>query len=286
MPSHEVHRRCAILLGIRGGVAEFVNNLIDFKCKKHDVGLEHIIPENRHGSPFGLPPQIVFASILGGKQPIRGVEALIQCLQNYGVLDDEHLKAVALHLLLDCFDRAISYLGTWISSEKERLCNACCERIEKAVKGPLYPLYANLFAIGREPSEYAIRILNHVYNFINLHRSVLNKCVDFIKHEKVLKKVPEVNYGTFTDMLSDLCRKLNVKCLFYVNSDIKSLPVLVATKKVVNELRRGRSIALVSVDGSIRVEAKDLKEFTDRLVQLLKQYGLLYATEDQGYYRV
>jgi len=191
------------------------------------------------------------------------------------VLDDEHLKAVALHLLLDCFDRAISYLGTWKSPDKERLYSICCERIEKAIKGPLYPLYANLFTGDLEPSEYAIKILNHVYNFVNIHRSVLNKCVDLIKHEKVLKKVPEVNYGTFTDMLSDLCEKLNIKCLFYVDNSIKPLPVLAATKKVVSELRRGRSIALVSVDGSIRVEAKDLKEFTERLIQLLKQYGLL-----------
>jgi hypothetical protein len=275
MPSHEVHRRCAILLGIRGSVAEFVNNLIDFKCKKHDVGLEHIIPENRHGSPFGLPPQIVSASILGGKQPIRGVEALIQCLQNYGVLDDEHLKAVALHLLLDCFDRTIGYFGTWISSKKERLCNICYKRMEKAVKGPLYPLYVNFFAIGREPSEYAIRILNYVYNFINFHRSVLNRCIDLIKHEKVLKKVPEVNYGTFTEMLSDLCRKLNIKCLFYVDNSIKPLRVLVATNKVVSELKRGRGVTLISVDGSIRVEARTLKEFTDKLMQLLEQHGLL-----------
>jgi len=145
MPSHEVHRRCAILLGIRGSVAEFVDDLIDFKCKKHDVGLEHIIPENRHGSPFGLPPQIVFASILGGEQPIRGVEALIQCLQDYGRLDDEYLKAAALHLLLDCFDRAIGYFGTWISFDKENLYNICRERMEKAVKGPLYPLYYKPF---------------------------------------------------------------------------------------------------------------------------------------------
>jgi hypothetical protein len=275
MPSHEVHRRCAILLGIRGSVAEFVDDLIDFRCKKHDVGLEHIIPENRHGSPFGLPPQIVFASILGGEQPIRGVEALIQCLQDYGRLDDEHLKAVALHLLLDCFDRAISYLGTWKSSDKESLYSICCERIEKAIKGFLYPLYANLFTENREPSEYAIKILNHVYNFVNIHRSVLNKCVDLIKHEKVLKKVPEVNYGTFTDMLSDLCEKLNIKCLFYVDNSIKPLPVLAATKKVVSELRRGKGVTLISADGSIRVEARTLKEFTDKLMRLLEQHGLL-----------
>jgi hypothetical protein len=275
MPSHEVHRHCATLLGIRGSVAEFVNNLIDFKCKKHDVGLEHIIPENRHGSPFGLPPQEVFASILGGKHPIRGVEALIRCLQDYGRLDDEHLKAVALHLLLDCFDRAIDYFGTWISFDKEKLCSACYERIEKAVKGPLYPIYTNLFAIGREPSECAIRVLNYVYNFINFHRSVLNRCIDLIKHEKVLKKVPEVNYGTFTDMLSDLCKKLNIKCLFYVDNSIKPLKVLMATKKVVSELRRGRGVTLISADGSIRVEARTLKEFTDKLMQLLEQHGLL-----------
>jgi hypothetical protein len=198
------------------------------------------------------------------------------------------LKAVALHLLLNCFDCLISYLSTWISFEKERLYSICCERIEKAIKEPLYPLYANLFAVGYESLEYSIKILNHVYNFINLYRSVLNKCVDVIKHEKVLKKVPEVNYGTFTDKLCDLCKN-RIKCLFYIDNSIKPLPVLVATKKVVSELRRGRSIALISVDGSIRVEAKDLQEFTDGLEQLLKQYGLPdqgYATEDQGYCKV
>jgi len=271
MPSHEVHRHCAILLGIRGSIAEFVNNLIDFKCKKHDVGLEHIISKNRRDSPFGLPPWYVCADI----SATRGVEALVRCLRDYGKLDDEYLKAAALHLLLDCFDRMIGYFGTWISFEKEKLCSGCYERIEKAVKEPLYPLYINICVERLEPSEYAIKILNHVYSFINFHRNALNKCIDLIKHEKVLKRVPEVNYGTFTDMLSDLCKKLNIKCRFYVDNSLKSLSVLAATKKVVSELRRGRGVTLISADGSIRVEARTLKEFTDKLMQLLEQHGLL-----------
>ena len=103
----------------------------------------------------------------------------------------------------------------------------------------------------------------------------MNGCIDLIKHEKVLKKVPEVNYGTFTKMLSDLYKKLNIKCLFYVDNSFRPLPVLAATKKVVGELRRGRGVTLISVDGSIRVEARTLKEFTDKLMQLLEQHGLL-----------
>jgi len=86
MPSHRVHRLCSSSIGIPERVLRFIDMLIDKEnmCGVHDVGLEVL-------------PVISSKQLNIGVALEHGLPALMECLDYHGVLDELHLKAVALH---------------------------------------------------------------------------------------------------------------------------------------------------------------------------------------------
>jgi len=89
MPSHNIHKFCAFLIGLPEDVASHVDIVIDSgTCFVHDVGLEDAV------TFINEEACIVF-----------GVHATIYCLYRDEKLGEDSLKALALHMLLDCIDR-------------------------------------------------------------------------------------------------------------------------------------------------------------------------------------
>ena len=89
MPSHNIHRFCAFLIGLSEDIASHVDSIIDSgTCFVHDVGLEDAV-----------------TFINGEACIVFGVHAAIYCLYKDEKLSEDSLKALALHMLLDCIDR-------------------------------------------------------------------------------------------------------------------------------------------------------------------------------------
>ena len=89
MPSHNIHRFCAFLIGLSEDIASHVDSVIDTgTCFVHDVGLEDAV------TFINEEACIVF-----------GVHAAIYCLYKDEKLSEDSLKALALHMPLDCIDR-------------------------------------------------------------------------------------------------------------------------------------------------------------------------------------
>jgi hypothetical protein len=93
MPSPRIHRLCGFSIGIPEHILRFIDMLIDKEnmCGVHDIGLEVL--------SVILSKQLNIGAALK-----HGLPTLMVCLDYHGVLDELHLKAVALHFLLDCVD--------------------------------------------------------------------------------------------------------------------------------------------------------------------------------------
>jgi len=75
--------------------------------------------------------------------------------------------------------------------------------------------------------------------------------------------------ATLTRALSEACRKLNTKCLFYVNGHL--LPGAAALRKAYGMWKQGRTVKMVSLDGKIRISASNPKEFLEQVNRFLRE---------------
>jgi len=267
-PSHRIHRLCGSLAGLPSGAVSFIDNLIDSgKCGTHDIGLEHVIATIDEG----IRVEVLLE---------RGAEKLFRCLASLRKLNEAHIKAVALHFILDCVDREVRAFGYWIGYGKEnllRVLDYCAKRIEDRVRGrdkprgviegpshsviPLSPegYYAAL-------SKFIDDIVSYVHTFTSSYRDTLGKCLELLVEESKVK-AQAVGPATVSTGLSELCRKLNIKCVYYVNGI--QLPLVLAAGKVYSMLKRGETVRIVSGDGSVDIAVNSLEELLEKLLQLL-----------------
>jgi len=175
MPSHNIHKFCASLIGLPEDVASHVDIVIDSgTCFVHDVGLEDaVIFINEEAC-------IVF-----------GVHAAIYCLYRDEKLDEDSLKALALHMLLDCIDRkSESFKST--SLDSGWALQRCLSFIENRVRVAMssntssicihYPLPKQLLDI------YSLKLLKIIQSIATASRNALEKCVNMISEGKCKKR--------------------------------------------------------------------------------------------------
>ena len=189
MPSHRVHRTCAELIGISGDVANFVDRLIDLgRCEAHDVGVRHPAVD------------------LGGVQTpaASGAEVLVGCLAMRGRLDGAHLRAAALHHLLDCIDGKVRRYGTALAGDAfdvERVLARCLSEVADRLRDvDMYVLPADR-AAAREAAEM---LINPLYEIYNNHRDVLRRCVALIAEEDASKGVEPLGVYQYYNSLREL----------------------------------------------------------------------------------
>jgi hypothetical protein len=198
MPSHRIHRLCRRLIGLPESVVSSVDSLIDGgKCGAHDAGLEDVT------APLRLDGWLEVKILTE-----RGVEALFRCLASSGRVDEAHLKAIALHFLLDIIDRGVKAWGTWIGGDKEELIQRCVKRVEDRIKGlegrsrgfvirPPFPLVLSLSPTYHEDlSSFIDGLARHVHALVDVHRDVLERCVDLIVEEDGSRGVPLIGFAT------------------------------------------------------------------------------------------
>lgn len=231
MPSHSVHRRCAELIGIPGDVASFVDRLIDLgNCETHDVGVKH--------------PAVDLGGI---RMPaVSGAEVLVGCLAMRGRLDDAHLRAAALHHLLDCVDGKVKRYGTAVAGDAfdvERVLARCLSEVADRLRDvDMYVLPADK-AAARKAAEM---LINPLYDIYNNHRDVLKRCVALIAEENALKGVEPLGMYQYFNPLKELLTLCGEKYRWVKPSDYSRLYRLaqkLARKKadvfaVVEEIRR------------------------------------------------
>jgi hypothetical protein len=261
MPSTRIHRLCGSSIGIPEHVLRFIDMLIDKEnmCGVHDIGLEVL--------SVILSKQLNIGAALE-----HGLSALMECLDYHGVLDELHLKAVALHFLLDCIDREMPYFGTQRAREKpEKLLQYCVGKLEEKWRTQMYRyFYFKIDEIEPHIEDMVKRIRLLVENY----GSVLEKCVSEIADEREMKvskeRLPSIQegYGNLTKMLTQLCKEKGVKCILYVN--YKPLPVAAAVKKALYLLERGEEVTIMTEDRSVKIFAKNLEELRNKITQLLK----------------
>jgi hypothetical protein len=170
MPSHNIHRFCAFLIGLSEDIASHVDSVIDSgTCFVHDVGLEDAV------TFINEEACIVF-----------GVHAAIYCLYRDEKLGEDSLKVLALHMLLDCIDRKAES-----SHGSGQVFQRCLNFIENRVRVAMssntssicihYPLPKQLLDI------YSIKLLKIIQSIASTSRDALEKCVNMIskgKHKK------------------------------------------------------------------------------------------------------
>jgi hypothetical protein len=220
MPSHKVHQRCGSLVGLPIDVVRYVDVLIDTgKCGKHDIGLE--IYSEKLSEELNLEVALEL-----------GVRRLFECLGARGRLGEDYLVAAALHFLLDCVDRRMKSLGTLVFEGKAReALEDCVEWIDAKLRTQSYRYF-----FGEGLGEIDV-LVGSMWRLLGEHGVVLERCVDNIVEENRSKQTPEIGSGTITRLLSEVCRKRGIKCLFYVNG--KLLPPASAAKKALSLLERG-----------------------------------------------
>ena len=275
MPSHRIHELCGRLIGLPKDVVSFVDDLIDSgKCGVHDAGLEDVTTPHKFAEGFEV--KILLE---------RGVEALFRCLASSGKIDEAHLKAVALHFLLDFIDREVKAWGTWIGNNKEELIKYCAKRVENRVRGlekrsrgvvirPSIPLMPPSPTYYADLSSFIDSLVHHVHSLVDVHRGALEKCVGLIIEENKSRGVSLIEFAGVAQLLSGLCARLGASGLFYVNSSIP-LPLVAATRKAFSELKRGRKVIMASQDWKITIKANSVEDFRERLLQISKEAGLM-----------
>ncbi|MCC6014289.1 MAG: hypothetical protein LM564_01120 [Desulfurococcaceae archaeon] len=266
MPSHRVHRLCGSSIGLPDHVLRFIDTLIDKerKCGVHDIGLEVL--------SVMLSRQLNIGVALD-----HGLSALVECLELHGVLDELHLRAVALHFLLDCVDREMPYFGTESAGEEpEKLLRYCVEKLEERWRTQMRRYF--YFSID-EIESYIEDMVKRIRFLVENYKGVLEECVGEIANEREIKAIVEgggerasiirEGYGGLLQMLAQLCRMRGVKCILYVN--YQPLPVAATVRKALHLLERGGEVTIMLEDRSVEVKAKSLKELRDKVAQLLSQ---------------
>jgi len=252
VPSHKVHRLCGTLVGLPEDVVAFVDKLIDTgKCGAHDVGLE-ILTER-------LSEHLDISAALE-----HGAWRLLECLQRLGRLDEAHLQAAALHLLLDSADRRMESLGTWAAeADAERFLRECVDWVEDRLRRQ-----ALSYFFGEGLGE-ARTLVDYMRLLLEEHKAALAQCLDYVVLERKSKGTPLLGPGTFAQLLSELCRRRGAKCLFRVGKLGKPLPAAPAAAKAYSMLGRGEAVTIESIDGKIAITAGSLEELREKLLQIL-----------------
>ncbi|MCC6065088.1 MAG: hypothetical protein LM576_03820 [Thermofilum sp.] len=250
MPSHRVHRLCGALVGLPEDVVAFVDELIDSgECGAHDVGLE--------------PPTVRLSEHLDISAALEhGARRLLECLQRLGRLDEAHLQAAALYLLLDSADRRMESLGTWAAeADAERFLRECVDWVEDRLRRQ-----ALSYFFGEGLGE-AYTLVGYMRLLLEKRKAALAQCLEHIVLERRRKGTPPLGPGTLARLLTELCRRRGAKCLFRVGKLGKPLPAAPAAAKAFSMLKRGEAVAIESVDGKVAVAASSLKELVEKLLR-------------------
>jgi len=250
MPSHEVHQRCGSMIGLPIDVVGYVDVLIDTgKCGKHDIGLE--IYTEKLSEELNLEAAIEL-----------GVRRLFECLGAGGRLGEDYLLAAALHFLLDCVDRRMKSLGTLVFEGKAReALEDCVEWIDAKLRTQSYRYF---FGEGLEEIDV---LVGYMRRLLDERGDVLERCVDYIVEENRSKQTPEIGSGTIAGLLSEVCRRRGIKCLFYVNG--KLLPSASAARKALSLLERGEKVELVNAEGKLRITSSCREESFNKIIEIL-----------------
>jgi hypothetical protein len=253
MPSHRIHRECGVSIGLPEDVVEFIDKLIDSgRCGEHDIGLE-------------LLKGLIIEEYNLGAALEHGVKVLFECLQELGRFDEVHLKAVALHFILDSVDRQMKVFGTWCKENPEKFLQYCVKRMEER-----WITQLNKYFFEDEEVKKHIDILqNHIHLLVENYKEDLKKCVVVIAEENEMKGVPTIGAATLTQLLSEVCSKLNAKGLFYINNRKKLLPLAPAVNTVYSKLKKGEQVELASEDYKVKITAQTINEFLEKLLQFL-----------------
>jgi hypothetical protein len=82
-----------------------------------------------------------------------------------------------------------------------------------------------------------------------------------LKRAKSIREAEKV--AALTRALSDACRKLYAKCIFYVNGWL--LPGAAAVRKTYSVWKRGETVEMTSLDDKIKILASNSKEFLEKI---------------------
>jgi len=197
VPSHRVHRLCGALVGLPEDVVAFVDKLIDSgECGAHDVGLE-ILTER-------LSEHLDISAALE-----HGARRLLECLQGLGRLDEAHLQAAALHLLLDSADRRMVALGTWAAeADAERFLRECIDWVEDRLRRQ-----ALSYFFGEGLGE-TYTLAGYMRLLLEKHKGALVQCLEHVVLERKRKGTPPLGPGTLARLLTELCKRRGAKRLF------------------------------------------------------------------------
>jgi hypothetical protein len=238
------------LVGLPEDIVAFVDELIDTgKCGAHDVGLE-ILTERLSERPD------ISAALE------HGARGLLECLRRLGRLDEAHLQAAALHLLLDSADRRMEALGTWAAeADAEGFLRECVDWVEDRLRRQ-----ALSYFFGEGLGE-AYTLVGYMRLLLEEHRAALAQCLEHVVLERKRKGAPPLGPGTLARLLSELCRRRGAKRLFRVEKLGKPLPAAPAAAKAFSMLKRGEAVAIESADGKVSVSASSLEELLEKLLR-------------------
>jgi hypothetical protein len=231
-------------------VVVFVDKLIDTgKCGAHDVGLE-ILTER-------LSEHLDISAALE-----HGAWRLLECLRRLGRLDEAHLQAAALHLLLDSADRRMEALGTWTAeADAGKFLRECVDWVEDRLRRQALSYF---FGEGLGETR---TLVGYMRFLLEKHKAALAQCLEHIVLERKSKGTLQLGPGALAQLLSELCRRRGAKCLFRVGKLGKPLPAAPAAAKVYSMLKGGGAVAVESVDGKISVAASSLEELLEKLLR-------------------
>jgi hypothetical protein len=159
--------------------------------------------------------------------------------------------------------------------EPEKLLQYCIKKLEEKWRTQMHRYF---YFNADEIKPYIEDMVKRVRSLVENYKGVLEECVGMIANEREMKaiieggegRLPSIRegYGDLVQMLIQLCKKRNVKCILYVN--YKPLPVAAAVKKAQHLLERGEEVTIMLEDRSVKITAKSLKELRDKIAQLLK----------------
>jgi hypothetical protein len=81
------------------------------------------------------------------------------------------------------------------------------------------------------------------------------------------RQTPEIGSGTIAGLLSEVCRRRGIKCLFYVNG--KLLPSASAAKNALSLLERGERVELVNAEGKLRITSSCREKSFNKIIEIL-----------------
>jgi hypothetical protein len=261
MPSWRIHNECGRKIGLPEEVVKFIDSHIDTIWGTHDLGLE--MPTAPLENPLGIKSDL--RVVLD-----NGINNLFDRLEEEGRLDEVHLDAVALHILLDSIDRRIKSLGTEDAEQKPK--EFLYDSIEWIIE-KLETQYNRYFLLSDSQGTIKTRInilIKHILSLVKNHERELIECIPSIVKENKEKGRNKVEYGKCTQLLSKLCKKYKVSsCFFSVNGE-SPLPPASALRRAWSLLEKGETVTIKSIDGKISITASTVEEFVENINKLLE----------------